>query len=220
MKSLKARFKKADVSAIPGNVGTRGPALGCSQGREDLGISPTMPPVSQGPALGHGVVTHPKDSSPTEVGIATLADGIEPPVCPQCSQSHRGEWGRAKEREAGPRSPPCPLPGTSAGLPAATARGTSLSMLLNYSASAWHGAAEGRGGQRCPQCTGGDRAGDMGTQVEAPHLESGGPPCWGCSVPQFTHIALDTSLRGSRCPAATETARTAPGDTLRFGVPP
>lgn len=29
MKSLKAKFKKADVSAIPRDVGTRGPALGC-----------------------------------------------------------------------------------------------------------------------------------------------------------------------------------------------
>lgn len=107
MKSLKAKFKKADVSAIPGDMGTRGPALGCSLGHEDLGVSLRMSPLSQG----HGVVTHSRDSSPTEVGTVTLAGAIESPVHPQCSQSHRWERGRAKHREADPRSPPCPLPG-------------------------------------------------------------------------------------------------------------
>lgn len=46
MKSLKARFKKADVSAVPGDTGTC-PGMS-SQGREDVGISPRVSPGSQG----------------------------------------------------------------------------------------------------------------------------------------------------------------------------
>lgn len=205
------------------SVGTRRPALGCLLGHEDVGISPRMPPVSQG----HGDLPWDTEwslttgtAAPRRLALPLWLVGSNPQCTPSAPRAIAGSGAEQRRGKQLPGPLPVPLLGTSAALPAATARGTSLSMLLNYSAAAWHGAAEGRGGQRCPQCTGRDTGGDVGTQFEAPHPESGGPSCSGCSMPQFPHTALDTSLRGSRCPAATPTARTASGDPLRFGVPP
>lgn len=64
MKSLKAKFKKADVSAIPSDMGTQGrgdlpwddpsftgtwgPAPGCPRFHRDMGTCPGMSQVSQG----------------------------------------------------------------------------------------------------------------------------------------------------------------------------
>lgn len=218
-------------------MGMWGPAPGCpkfhrdvgtcpgmsqiSQGREDMGIFPRMSPVSQG----HGDL-------PWDVGwllamgtAAPWRSALPPwPVgsssqCTQgCSQGHRWERGRAKEKKAAPgrgkRAPgPLPVPslGMAASFPAATASGASMSMLLNYSAPAWHGAA---GSCHPPHRAEGDSVspvpiaalgrhvhwgrmvGDTWTQVEAPHVESVGLPCSGCSVPRFPHAVLDTSVSG------------------------
>jgi len=42
----------------------------------------------------------------------------------------------------------------------------------------------------------GHMVGDTWTRAEAPHVESAGLPCLGCSVPQFPHTALDTFVSG------------------------
>lgn len=58
MKSLKAKFKKADVSAIPRDLGTRGLAWGCPRGHGDLPWDDPSFTGRQEPALecprGHG----------------------------------------------------------------------------------------------------------------------------------------------------------------------
>lgn len=122
MKSLKAKFKKADVSAIPGDVGTRGPAVGCSLGHEELGISLRMSP---GMLWSRTAGT----AAPQRLALSPWLVGSSP----QCSQSHR--WSGAEQSRGKQVPGPLPVPslGTSAALPAATAPGTSLSMLLNYS---------------------------------------------------------------------------------------
>lgn len=212
---------------------TRGPALGCPKFHRDVrtwGSSPGCPqchrdmatcPVTWGGCSPWGQQPH--GGWLCHPGQWDRAPNA-PKGAPRAVTGSRAEQRKKSkngEREAGARSPPGPLPvpslGMTASFPAATASGTSMSMLFNYSAPAWHGAAgschrphraegdsavpsaHGSTGQPCAlgdTWLGGDMVGDTWTQVEPPHAESAGLPCSGCSVPQFPHTALNTSVSG------------------------
>lgn len=204
------------LQVVPNFTGTRRPALGRPRFHRDVrtwGSSPGCPQCCRG----HGDLPWDVGWLLT-MGTAALWRSAPPPwllgsssQCTQgCSQGHY--WGGAEQREKRQRQgegsgSQVPSLGTAASFPAATASGTSMLMLLNYSAPAWHGAA---GSRHPPRRAGGDGAvpsacsstgqtcalGTHGHGMQSPHVESAGLPCSGCSVPQFPHTALDTSVSG------------------------
>lgn len=172
MKSLKARFKKADVSAIPGNVGTRGPALGCSQGREDLGISPTMPPVSQGHRdLGWdtGWSLTPRTAVPRRLALPPWLMGSSPQCAPSAPRAIVGSGAeqRRGKRVPGPLLVPFLGQVPVCQLPQPVEPACRCSSIIQHQ----HGTG--------PQRAEGDRAGDMGTWLKPLTLSLGDPPAGG-----------------------------------------
>lgn len=186
MKSLKAKFRKADVSAAPKDMGTC-PGLpvprGVSGFHRGLG---TQDVLCFAWVWGHG-------------DLSRVANNHG------CHWDYRWEQGRAKEGKAAPRRGECvpgPVPisvqwdaGMAASFPAATARlgshlGASKSMLLNYSAPDWHNAAYS-------YCFPGWEEGD--SAVPTAYGSTRGTCRWRslhyllcseCSVPQFPYTAV------------------------------
>lgn len=182
MKSLKARFKKADVSAIPGNVGTRGPALGCSQGREDLGISPTMPPVSQGHRdlrWDTGWSLTPRTAVPRRLALPPWLMGSSPQCAPSAPRAIVGSGAEQRRGKRVPGSLPVPFLGQVpvCQLPQPVEPACRCSSIIQHQ----HGTGPQRaeGDSTVPSALGGTGLGTWGHRLKPLTLSLGDPPAGG-----------------------------------------
>lgn len=151
-----------------------------------------------------------------EVGAAALSGGIELPVYPRVHPgAEQRDKGSSREREAGPRSPPCPLLGDAASFPVPhplepVCPCSSIIQDLAWGRRLSPSSTPGRGGQCCLQ-----RAG----WTLRTHRGRLGLSCSGCSVPQFPP---DTSAsgKGREAPAAPGVPPgQLPRDPLHLGFP-